>query len=76
MTGLAIQARVLDVGPHYAHDNAYVFADTDVRPRAEAGGTDDYGREITNGAGIDLGERVWRALGMMDNTDVEWSFVD
>jgi hypothetical protein len=29
----------------------------------------------TNGAGIDLGEAVWKALGMVDNTSVSWVFV-
>jgi hypothetical protein len=29
----------------------------------------------TNGAGIDLGEVVWKALGMKDNTEVSWEFV-
>jgi len=29
----------------------------------------------TNGAGIDLGEAVWKALEMLDNGIVDWSFV-
>jgi hypothetical protein len=30
----------------------------------------------TNGAGIDLGERVWDLLGMRDNAEVEWEFIE
>ncbi len=73
--GREVLAQVLDVGPHYEHDDAYVFSDGSVRPKAEAGGIDDYKRPVTNGAGIDLGEAVWNALGMTDNTDVSWEFV-
>ncbi len=72
LNGKSIRALVLDVGPHYEHDHAYVFGGA--RPRAEIGGRDDYGRIVTNSAGIDLGEAVWNALGMTDNTDVEWEF--
>jgi len=43
------------------------------RPQAESG-TDTRGRK-TNGAGIDLGEAVWAALGETDNSEVEWEFV-
>lgn len=59
-------AIVLDVGPHYTDDDAYVFQGD--RPRAESqpGG---------NGAGIDLGEYVWKALGMQDNGLVSWEFI-
>ena len=60
-----IIARVLDVGPHHTDDDAYVFGG--MRPRAEFDGS--------NGAGIDLGEFVWQALGMVDNTEVEWEWV-
>jgi hypothetical protein len=70
--GRVTLAVVLDVGPWNTHDTDYVFAGA--RPQAESG-TDRHGR-VTNGAGIDLGERVWAALGMSDNTDVEWDFVD
>jgi len=64
-------AVVLDVGPWNEHDDRYVFAGA--RPQAETG-PDERGR-VTNGAGIDLGERVWRALLMTDNGVVEWEFV-
>jgi hypothetical protein len=75
LTGKSIRALVLDVGPHYTNDTAYVFDETGTtRPKAEAGGFDNFGRSVTNGAGIDLGERVWKALGMTDNTDVEWEW--
>lgn len=70
-TGQSIRALVLDVGPWNEQDHAYVFGGA--RPAAE-GGIDSFGRK-TNGAGIDLGEKVWTALGMTDNDVVEWSFV-
>lgn len=69
-TGRSIRAIVLDVGPWNENDNAYVFAGE--RPAAESG-KDTRGR-ITNGAGIDLGEAVWHALGMADNGLVSWEF--
>jgi hypothetical protein len=68
--GKTAMAVVLDVGPWNTADNGYVFG-TD-RPQAESG-TDLFGRK-TNGAGIDLGEAVWNALGMKDNTEVSWEF--
>jgi len=86
--GRVAYAVVLDVGPWNEADDAYVFQPatvrTDgfgipptpppvVRPAAE-GGVDTRGR-ITNGAGIDLGERVWAALGMTDNGPVAWEFL-
>jgi hypothetical protein len=64
-------AIVLDVGPWNEHDDRYVFGGE--RPQAESG-TDTRGRK-TNGAGIDLGERVWKELGMVDNSEVEWEFL-
>jgi hypothetical protein len=70
-TGKATRAIVLDVGPWNEQDNAYVF-DGD-RPAAESR-KDERGR-ITNGAGIDLGEKVWRTLGMVDDGLVSWRFV-
>lgn len=66
-----IRALVLDVGPWNEKDHAYVFGGA--RPQAETG-IDTFGR-TTNKAGIDLGERVWSALGMTDNDLVEWEFV-
>lgn len=82
-TGAVTYAEVLDVGPWNGgsvirsgkevnvNDDQYVFGGA--RPQAESG-TDLRGRP-TNGAGIDLGERVWKDLGMTDNTDVEWEFL-
>jgi len=64
-------AIVLDVGPWNEHDEAYVFGGR--QPAAESG-PDERGR-ATNGAGIDLGERVWRALQMDDNELVYWQFL-
>ena len=64
-------AIVLEVGPWNTHDDAYVFAGQ--RPQAESGiSLSGHG---TNGAGIDLGEKVWHELGMTDNSDVDWSFL-
>lgn len=65
-TGRSVKALVLDVGPHHTDDHRYVFGGQ--RPRAES----DPG---SNRAGIDLGEWVWVALGMTDNSQVQWSFV-
>lgn len=69
--GKSIKALVLDVGPWNEKDHAYVFGGA--RPQAESG-TDRFGR-TTNKAGIDLGEKVWHALEMTDNANVEWEFV-
>ena len=63
-------AIVLDVGPWNEHDDAYVFGTA--RPAAESG-QDTRGR-TTNGAGIDLSEKVWAALGMTGNDPVLWEF--
>ncbi len=71
LTGDSTLAVVLDVGPWDTGDDAYVF--DGARPQAESG-RDSRGR-VTNGAGIDLSEYVWHALGMLDNTIVEWEFV-
>jgi hypothetical protein len=68
-TAIAI---VLDVGPWNIHDDDYVFGTA--RPQAESG-IDDYGRK-TNGAGIDLGEWVWKILEMVDNGEVDWKFIE
>jgi hypothetical protein len=65
-------AIVLDVGPWNTRDDAYVMGGA--RPQAESG-TDTSGR-TTNGAGIDLGERVWTELGMLDNGLVDWEFLN
>jgi hypothetical protein len=85
-TGDACKAVVLDVGPWNEYDDRYVFQEAtadpgyasdghaEIRPQAESG-TDTTGRP-TNGAGIDLGEYVWKALGMTDNSDVLWEFID
>lgn len=64
-------AIVLDVGPWNEHDDDYVFGGA--RPLAE-GGFDTRGR-ITNKAGIDLGEYVWRRLGLTDNSNICWEFL-
>lgn len=69
--GKSIRALVLDVGPWNVADHAYVFGAD--RPQSETG-TDLFKRK-TNGAGIDLGEMVWSALGMTDNSHVTWTFI-
>src|SRR6266496_1282126 len=79
-----VRALCLDTGPWNTDDHAYVFQpatldhigltvppDT-IRPQAESG-HDTRGRK-TNGAGIDLGERVWHDLGLTDNAEVCWQF--
>ena len=68
----AVRALVLDVGPWNVNDNAYVFGGA--RPASESG-LDVSHNGKTNGAGIDLGEAVWTALGMLDNGNVSWEFV-
>lgn len=72
LNGISCLAQVLDVGPFNEHDDAYVFGDA--RPLAESGISKS--GDGTNHAGIDLGEAVWAALGMKDNTEVEWEFID
>lgn len=67
LNGRVMCAQVKDTGPHYTDDDDYVFGIS--RPRAEI-------HTITNTAGIDLGESVWNGLGMKDNTEVEWEFVN
>lgn len=69
--GRSCFAVVLDVGPWNEHDDAYVYGLA--RPQAETG-RDTRGR-TTNGAGIDLGERVWFELGLRDNTAIAWEFL-
>lgn len=69
--GLSTIAIVLDVGPWNEHDDPYVFMGE--RPAAEKG-LDSRGR-VTNKAGIDLSESVWKRLEMIDNTNVDWEFI-
>lgn len=68
-------AQVLDVGP-WNIDDPYPF--TGEPPLATVGiKTDGHERVSgqTNGAGIDLGQRVWNDLGMVDNGEVDWYFL-
>lgn len=69
--GQSTLAIVLDIGPWDTADDAYVFDGE--RPQAESG-KDTRGR-VTNGAGIDLSEHIWHALGMVDNSPVNWEFI-
>lgn len=71
LTGITTYAQVLDVGPWNTDDEEYVF--TGKRPKAEAGKS--LSKKGTNGAGIDLGEKVWNTLGMKDNGEVTWEFL-
>lgn len=71
LNGKSASAIVLDVGPWNTNDSIYV--EGGARPAAESG-FDQYGR-TTNGAGIDLSECIWSALGMKDNGSVEWEFI-
>ncbi len=72
LNGKSIVAQVLDVGPWNTADDAYVLRGS--RPLAELGVS--ISGKGTNGAGIDLGEAVWAALEMKDNTDVDWEFAE
>ena len=78
LNGRSCRAEVLDVGPWNISDSAYVFGG--LRPLSEAGykvnleGKTIQG--VTNRAGIDLGEAVYRALAMEGNTEVDWDFDD
>jgi hypothetical protein len=74
-------AIVLDVGPWNIKDHEYVFEGK--RPMSESRKkVDSVGNVIegdTNGAGIDLSEAVWAALGLPlkgGSTTVEWEFVN
>jgi len=69
--GRSAIAWVGETGPWNEHDDAYVFGGA--RPAAETG-VDTRGRK-TNGAGIDLSEKIYRQLGLIDNSPVEWEFV-
>jgi len=57
-TGKHCCAQVMDVGPWNTQDDAYVF--DGARPAAESGTS--VSGQGTNGAGIDLGEKVWGLL--------------
>ena len=81
-TGKTAYAIVLEVGPWNEHDDSYVFGGQ--RPASERGEHVVYvaGKaeqriepEKVNGAGIDLGERIWNELGMTDNGEVDWEFL-
>jgi rare lipoprotein A (peptidoglycan hydrolase) len=69
--GRSVIAQVLDVGPWNEMDDNYVFGQS--RPAAESGIS--VSGKGTNKAGIDLGEFVWKALGLTDNAEVEWTFL-
>ena len=61
---------VLDVGPWNVDDDYWA---TGRRPAAERG-SGSY-RRPTNQAGIDLSDATFAALGLRDNTTLEWRFV-
>lgn len=64
-------AIVLDVGPWNTHDDNYVF--NGHRPQSETGA--DISGRPTNKAGIDLSEKIWQQLLMIDNSEIEWEFI-
>lgn len=78
-TGDVAFAEVLDVGPWSEIDDDYVFGNA--RPLSESNQRWMYGKSApepcpqSNHAGIDLGEKVWNALHMQDNTEVDWYFL-
>lgn len=72
LNGKSTLALVADVGPFNVDDKDYVFHGA--RPQAESGKS--ISGQGTNGAGIDLGEYVWKFLDMKDNTQVSWEFLD
>jgi hypothetical protein len=72
VNGRACFAIVLDVGPWNEHDDDYVFLGE--RPAAERGIS--VSGKGTNSAGIDLSQAVWNALGMTDNAQVAWRFLE
>jgi hypothetical protein len=72
LNGKTAIAIVLDVGPWEEQDHEYVL--DGARPRVESSPTDSRGRPH-NGAAIDLGEKIWRALEMHGNTEIEWEFL-
>jgi hypothetical protein len=53
-----------DVGPNGEDDVSYVFGKT--KP------TNTFGER----AGLDISPAMWKCLGIYDNTETEWSFVD
>jgi hypothetical protein len=67
---ITIPVQVLDVGPWNTND-PYLM--TNDRPQAETG-VDRFGRK-TNGAGIDLSNGVFNALGLTDNSIIRWRFL-
>lgn len=71
VNGKSCIAIVLDVGPFNEHDDDYVFRRA--RPQAESGVS--LSGKGTNRAGIDLSEKVWKQLGMTDNSAVDWEFL-
>ena len=71
VNGKTCIAIVLDVGPWNEHDDDYVFGGH--RPAAERGISKSM--KGTNNSGIDLSDVVWKALGMIGNTDVNWEFL-
>ncbi len=89
VNGIIMLALILDVGPWNVNDNAYIFQpatvyssgiawkknpdDKGIRPQSESG-LDVSHNGKTNGAGIDLSEKVWNELKMTDNFEVEWEF--
>lgn len=72
VSGKSVIAIVLDVGPWNTDDDSYVFGGK--RPASESG--ESVSGKGTNNSGIDLSERIWVELGMTDNSEIEWEFID
>lgn len=79
LNGKTTIAEVLDTGPWSEIDDDYVF--NGARPLAERKLKWLYGEKFSepcpqsNGAGIDLGKKVWDKLEMKGNTEVDWEFI-
>jgi hypothetical protein len=88
VNGRSVTERVYDVGPWNTHDNYWhspraEFTDLDIGlPEAQAayqtgynGGHDEFGRSVSNPAGIDLADGTfWDSLGMSGNDWVEVTY--
>jgi hypothetical protein len=87
-TGRSVTEKVYDVGPWNTHDNYWhtpraIFQDLNLgMPEAQAayqtgynGGYDEFGRWVTNPAGIDLADGTfWDSLGMSGNDWIQVTF--
>ncbi len=81
LNGKAAYAVVLDIGPWNIDDpyaDPVINRNYSLRPLAEQGVMTDGKKRIeglTNGAGIDLGGKIWEQLDMKDNSNVDWEWM-